>query len=150
MKILICTDGSEHSKKAVHFAAEMVGFCNIDEAAIIHVYESTPFLPDYWHSKYPFSSDEEKRLQELDKRIQEDRKSIFADAVKLFEEKQVPLKTIFKVGHPAGAIATEAADGKYDIVVIGRRGMSSVKNLFIGSVSSAVLQVVKSNVLIVK
>lgn len=150
MKILICTDGSEHSKKAVRFAAEMVKYSSIEEAAIIHVYESTPFLPDYWYSKYPFSIDEKQSLEELDRRLKEDRKAVFAEAITLFEEKNIPLKTIFKVGHPAETIAAEAASGSYDIVVIGRRGMGSVKNLFIGSISGAVLQMVKSNVLIVK
>lgn len=150
MKILVCIDGSEHSYKAVDFAIKLTGSCNIDQVSIIHVYENTPFLPNYWQGKYPFSAEEKKRLQELDKRMREDRKAIFAGAVERFERANISPKTVFKVGHPAEMIAAEATEGGYDLVVIGRRGQGGVKNLFMGSVSSTVLQTLKSNVLIVK
>lgn len=150
MKILVCTDGSENSKKCIEFAARMVGDCTINEVAIIFVHESAQMFPDYWHGKYPFSPEEEKQLKNLDKRIIEERKEIFSEAVKLFNAPNIKLDTIFKVGHPAETIAREAEEGNYDIVVIGRRGNGGVKKLFMGSVSSTVLQLVKTNILIVK
>ena len=39
MKILVCTDGSEQSQKALEKAAEIAVGCNANEVAIIHVYD---------------------------------------------------------------------------------------------------------------
>lgn len=150
MKILVCTDGSANSQKCIEVASRMVGDCSINEVTIIHVHESTPFLPDYWHGKYPFSAEEEKQLKNLDKRILEERKKYFATAIKEFERHNIPINTVFKTGHPAEAISRFAEEGGYDLIIIGRRGNGRVKKLFLGSVSSAVLQLAKTNVLIVK
>ena len=150
MKILVCTDGSANSKKCVEVAARMVDECTINEVTLIHVHESSQFFPDYWHGKYPFTPEEEKQINKLDKRVMEQRKNIFAEALKEFEGKNVELNTIFKIGHPAETIANVAESGSFDIVVIGRRGSGGVKKLFMGSVSSSVLQLVKTNILIVK
>ncbi len=150
MKILVCTDGSENSKKCIEFASRMVEDCSVGEIGVIHVHESTTFLPDYWQGGYPFSADEKKQLEKIDKRLQEERKQFFIDAEKEFEKHSIPVKTYFKIGHPAEVIAGVAFDENYDVIVIGRRGMGGIKKLFLGSVSSAVLQVAKTNVLIVK
>ncbi len=150
MKILVCTDGSENSKKCVEFASRMVDSCSINEVAIIHVHESTSFLPDYWQGSYPFTAEEEKQLKKMDSRLQEERRKHFAAAEKAFKKHDITIKTIFKVGHPAEVISRVATEEGYDMVVIGRRGMGGVKKLFLGSVSGAVLQIVKTNVLIVK
>ena len=150
MKILVCTDGSENSKKCVEVAARMVGSCEINEVALIFVHDSAQFFPDYWQGKYPFTREEEEQLKKLDKRVIEDRKKIFAAALGYFKESNIKVDTIFKIGHPAETIAEEASSGNYDIVVIGRRGTGGVKKLFMGSVSSTVLQLIKTNILIVK
>ena len=39
MKFLLCTDGSKHSQKALEEASVIIKGCNVDEVAIIHVYE---------------------------------------------------------------------------------------------------------------
>ena len=40
MKILVCTDGSEESKKALEKASIIAKGCNVNEVAVIHVYHS--------------------------------------------------------------------------------------------------------------
>ncbi len=150
VKLLVCTDGSENSLKCVKVAARMAGSCDTYNVALIYVHDGSLFLPNYWQGKYPFTTEEEEQLKKIDKRIVEERQKIFADALKMFENSAIEVRTIFKVGHPAEVIADEAAKGNYDIVVIGRRGTGGVKKLFMGSVSSTVLQLVKTNILIVK
>lgn len=150
MKILVCTDGSENSRKCLEVAAKMVGDCTINEVALIFVHNSAQFFPDYWQGKYPFTPEEEQELKNIDKRVIAERKKIFTEALKLFDQSNVKVDTIFRIGHPAEKIAEEAEKGNYDIVVIGRRGTGGVKKLFMGSVSSTVLQLVKTNIMIVK
>lgn len=43
-----------------------------------------------------------------------------------------------------------AEEGGFDLIVIGRRGISGTDKLFLGSVSNAVLQQAKTSVLVVK
>ncbi len=150
MKILVCTDGSEFSKKVIKVASDMIGNCSINEISIIHVHESTTILPDYWQGKYPFSLEEEKQLKNMDKRLWEERKKYFNDAEKEFEKYNIPVNAIFKTGHPAEVINKVASEDNYDLIIIGRRGMGGVKKLFLGSISNAVLQLAQTNVLIVK
>ncbi len=150
MKMLVCTDGSENSQKCIEFAAKMTGECTINEVVLIYVHDSAEFFPDYWQGKYPFTPEEKQSLQKIDSKMTEDRKKIFAGALDLFADSKAKVETLFKIGHPAETIVKEADSGAYDLVVIGRRGNSGVKKLFMGSVSSTVLQAVKTNVLIVK
>ena len=150
MKILVCTDGSENSRKCIEFAAKMVGDCTINEVVLLYVHDSAQFFPDYWQGKYPFSAEEKQSLEKIDKRVMEERKKVFAGALDYFAQSGAKVETLFKIGHPADTIAKEAESGSYDIVIIGRRGNSGVKKLFMGSVSSTVLQMVRTNILIVK
>ncbi len=150
MKILICTDGSDFSQKVIEVSSNMVGSCNINEVTMIHVHEGSTILPDYWQGKYLFSDEEEKKLKDMDKRLLEERKKYFAGAEKEFKKHDIPVNTLFKIGHPAEVISKVAEEGGYDLIVIGRRGMGGVKKLFLGSVSNAVLQIARTNVLIVK
>jgi nucleotide-binding universal stress UspA family protein len=54
------------------------------------------------------------------------------------------------VGHAAEAIAEVAAAGKFDLIVMGSHGHSSVTNLVLGSVVTRVLAQAKVPVLIVR
>jgi len=150
VKLLVCIDGSENSQKCVEVAAKMIDDCTVNEVALIHVHESAQFFPDYWQGKYPFSKEEKEQLNKLDKRVKEERQKIFAEPLKLLNGKNIKVETMFKVGHPAQVIAETADSEGCEIVVIGRRGSGGVKKLFMGSVSSTVLQMVKTNILIVK
>jgi nucleotide-binding universal stress UspA family protein len=150
VKILVCIDGSENSLKCAEFASQMVDTCHINEVNLIYVHDSSQFFPDYWQGKYPFTPEEENQIKKLDGRLKEERKKIFSEALKYFEDIPAKIGTLIVSGHPAEAISEEASKGNYQIVVIGRRGTGGFKKLFMGSVSSSVLQMVKTNVLIVK
>jgi nucleotide-binding universal stress UspA family protein len=53
-------------------------------------------------------------------------------------------------GHTGSEIINFAQKGKYDIIVIGARGISGVKETFLGSTSNYVLHKSKIPILIVK
>lgn len=53
-------------------------------------------------------------------------------------------------GHTADQIIGFAHKGKYDMIVIGARGLDGVKETFLGSVSNKVMHKSKISVLIVK
>ncbi len=53
-------------------------------------------------------------------------------------------------GHPAEAILDEAREGRYDLIVIGSRGLSEFRAFLIGSVSDRVNHHAPCSVLIVR
>ncbi len=54
------------------------------------------------------------------------------------------------IGKPGDAILHEAAQGDFDLIVIGDRGLSGLKELVLGSVSRQVVDQSKIPVLVVK
>jgi len=144
MKILVCTDGSEHSQKAMEEASIIAKGCNADEVAIIHVYEI--FVP-----LISFSTEQMESIRRLTKEHQEERKKMLSKALKFFKGKNIKARTILKEGHPANTIVKVAHEEGFDMIVIGSRGVSGMQNLFLGSVSNAVIHEVKNcSVLVVK
>lgn len=57
-------------------------------------------------------------------------------ALKMAEDR---VRTTHVIGNPAEALLAEAKQGGYDVIVMGRRGLSPLKELILGSVSQAVL-----------
>lgn len=60
------------------------------------------------------------------------------------------LQTSFVVGHAGDAIAQVAEEGKFDMIVMGTHGHSSLTNVVLGSVATRVLARTKLPVLLVR
>ncbi len=149
MKILVCTDGSEQSFKAIEKAVEIAQGCKTADIAVIHVYESKLAFP-FWGEGYSITAEDLERFKTMEKQEKEKRKGLLTDAEEIFRQKGFKVKTIFMEGHPSESIAQVAKEEGYDIVAIGSRGLGGLKKLLLGSVSNAVVQQVKTSVLVVK
>lgn len=152
MKILVCTDGSEHSQKALEKAVVIAEGCNVEDVAIIHVYDEKVNLSalPWGEGSAPTQKDMEKFREVLEENKNEAMK-VLQEAQKYFEEKNIKARTILKEGHAADTIVKTASDEGFDIIVIGSRGRSGLQKVFLGSVSSAVVQESKNcSVLTVK
>ena len=152
MKILVCTDGSEHSKKTYEKAALIADGCNVEEVAVIHVYDEKLDLSVA--PRRAGASVSEKEVEVFHK-LQEDHKNqkkmILQEALDFFQSKDIHARSIFKEGHPSSNIVKVGCDGGFDIIVIGSRGKGGLKKTFLGSVSNAVIQEAKDcSVLTVK
>lgn len=153
MKILVCVDGSEHSKKALEKALVIAQAPGVEEVAIINVDEGRPDLSSLaWSSEgYSVSEDDIENLKRLHREQREDREGLLREASKMFLEKNIKTRTIFKEGHPAHTIVNVACEEGFDLIVVGSRGLGGLKKLLLGSVSNAVVQEAKnSSVLTVK
>ncbi len=141
MKILVCTDGSEQSRKALEKAADIASGCRVDEVAILHVYDNKPDSSlFYWGEGSSLSKEQLDQFQKIREKDKDKRKNILLDALKFFEDKGIKVRTIFKEGHPSNTI-TKVAEGEgFDMIVIGSRGLGGLNKIFLGSVSSAVVQ----------
>ena len=147
MKILVCTDGSKYSQKALEEASVIVKGCNVNEVAIIHVYEK--------FDSFPISVEGNIEQTEINRLMMEEYKKkgekILSEALKFIEGKNIKARTILKKGHPANTIISVAQEEGFHMIVIGSRGLGGLKKLFLGSVSNAIIQEVKNcSVLVVK
>ncbi|MEW5920929.1 MAG: universal stress protein [Bacillota bacterium] len=139
-KILMATDGSEHSEKTIAETIRLAGSME-GEVTVITVMEEAPNLA------YIVPSDV---ITQIKVNYEQSSKTILTRAEQKFKEKGIEVKTILVSGHPADEICRVAKEGNFDIVVLGSRGMSGIKELFLGSVSNKVAHCAKPSVYIVK
>ena len=141
MKILLCTDGSKYSQKALEEASEIVKGCNVNEVAIIHVHERYEPLPTLPNESIKWIMQKHKKEGE----------KILSEALKFIKGKNIKVRKILKEGHPADTIVNIAQKEGFDMIVVGSRGLGGLKKLFLGSVSNAIIQeAVNCSVLVVK
>ncbi len=150
MKLLVCTDGSEQSKKAMEKALEIASGCKVGQVTLINVYEKVDDLPPEAHDRIPITKEDVKMIKQLRDHEKEDRRSLLEENAEYFKKHNIQVDTMAECGHPAEVITRVANDGNYDMIVIGSRGLGGLKKLLLGSVSNSVLQEAKSSVLVVK
>lgn len=108
-KILVPVDGSASASKAAQLAAEWASKMGCT-VTLLHVHDP----------KIAPNGD------------------VFGPIEKIFAQKGLKVRTRLSKGLPAEEICATAKAGSYDLVIMGSRGLSDFKKLFIGSVSSRV------------
>lgn len=150
MKILVCTDGSEQSQKALDRTITIARGDDASEVAVIYVYDHAQDLSGITSYK-DLSTEEIEKFRRMVEDHKEEKNEILDDALKFLEKNNIKARAIFKEGHPARTIVEVACEEGFDMIIIGSRGLSGLKRIFLGSVSSAVVQQAKNvDVLTVK
>lgn len=152
-KILIALDDSENAMRAVDFVAE--GFTKDSQVTMFSVLQDTetlcamnsPELTPYFRTEQEaFCSLEDKKKQLIEKAAATGRQCLINAG---FDAGRVNVKAEKRSKSVAREIIAEADSG-YDVVVIGKKGISAIQEFFFGSVSQKVLHGVKNaSVLIV-
>ncbi|GAM20076.1 hypothetical protein SAMD00019534_032510, partial [Acytostelium subglobosum LB1] len=163
MKYLLCIDGSPSGRKAADKALSMV--TPDDSLIFLSVYPPTPLnsvepssttlsrmmlemfsgVPDLVDAK----EDQIKQIKRANKR-----KSIAVQELQHYKQTHVKcqdIKYLLVASNEISDAITNVAE-KYgaDTVVLGSRGLGSIKRMLLGSVSSQVLQMSHCSVLIVR
>jgi nucleotide-binding universal stress UspA family protein len=126
-KILVGVDGSEHSKKAL---VEAIKIAKKFDAEITVV---SVFYPAPTPSGHDFSHE------------------ILEDAKVVLESEKVKYRLVSVTDtNPSKAITNMAGDGKFDMVVIGSKGVGAAHSLFLGSHCNKISCESPVNVLIVR
>lgn len=143
--ILVATDASPASNRAINFAADLAGKYDATLHLIYAVREMQ--LPP-----------ELKKMAEVEK-IAGARsdvldfvgKKILSDAEVRAQKKGAnKIKTSLEHGDPATAIMRYAKKRKIDLIVLGTRGLNQVKGMLMGSVSRKVTNLSDINCLITR
>lgn len=142
-RILLASDASAGARKATSVAfslAERFGAA----LTVLNVFEPSYVFADADANPNPAEAAEEQIDREKSFRAVEES----LDAVEVKTE--IPYFLHQERGHPAKAIVEYAELGKFDLVVMGSRGLGGFDRLLLGSVSDAVLHHANGAVLIVR
>jgi len=150
-KILVAFDRSESAEQVLEQAVElaqkegstiMLFYCIPIDSQDLSIYPSF-----YGDAAIGFSQVIQKHLEQQQTETREWLESI-AQQVK--REHGVDCEWDWKVGEPGRWIRDIAKNWEADLVVLGRRGLKGLAEVFLGSVSSYVIHHVKCSVLIVQ
>jgi nucleotide-binding universal stress UspA family protein len=135
-KIIVPVDGSEGSEKAIQFACDIVKKFRSELTLLCVVPQ--PILFGVEAGIVDFRP------------LENAGKDILDSSKKIAKEKGLTPDTRLDVGQAADKIIQIAKDENFDLIVIGSRGMSTVKSFLLGSVSNKVSHHASCPVLIVR
>jgi len=136
-RILLAADGSEHSIRAAQEAAKIASLAPNCSVEILFVADLSKIKNEVLHS-HDHEETELKRQQKL------------IPITEQLSAKNINYKTKFIIGDPGPAIVEYANNEKMDLVIIGSRGLNSLQEFVLGSVSHKVVKRVRCPVMVVK
>ncbi len=151
--ILVAFDDSQNAMRAVQYITDnftpdrhITLFSIITDSASLCEMNSPELTPYFKSQQSNFCLLEDKKKELLEDALKK-AKSVLMDAG--FNESNITIKMDVKKRGVARDILDEAQSG-YDLLVMGRRGISGVKDFFLGSISQKVFFMAKNiSVLIV-
>jgi nucleotide-binding universal stress UspA family protein len=152
-KVLVPLDGSEHSERALETAIQIAKKFHA-EMTLLHVYsvivpaviapEPTTLTP----AGVPVVTPAEVANMVEAARMVGTR--ILTDGEQKAKSAKVRVETVLREGNTVQEIIALAKEGKFDLIVMGARGISRIRELLMGSVSEGVIKNAHCPVLVVK
>ena len=134
--ILVAYDGSDHSRRALDTAVEIAQSFH-SRLTILHAFDKVPLI---------LGDDETERFIE---RAMSKGRDKLAEASLQLHDINVDFTTVIVEGPAAEAILRVAEVERFDLIVMGSRGLGMVQGLLLGSVSYRVLHHATIPVLVV-
>ena len=126
MKVLVPTDGSEHSMKAVQRGLELAE----KQGAQVTLMSVAYYVADYLEEMPP----------NIREKLEDEAKGALKKAKALFEAKNLPVETVLVSGLvPANLIIQKAQEGKFDRIILGSTGMTGLGMVVMGSTAAKVV-----------
>lgn len=136
-QILLAADGSENAVRATKEAIKIASFHKDSIVDVVYVVDFEKTKVEVLHS----SSSEALNLE---------RRKKLSKIEHLLRESNISYKVIILHGTPGLEIVKYANEQQVDLVVIGSRGLNSLQEMVLGSVSHKVMKRVNCPALIVK
>jgi len=136
-KVLVAVDGSESSRGAIELAKNLLINGNTKAITLVSVAALAPVPLE----ALEFVVSEPERLEIV-------AKTVLEKAAAGFEKDGFKVDTVVLSGDPGASIAQYAYDNRFNLIVMGSRGLSGVKGMVLGSVSHNVLHTAHCPVLI--
>jgi len=152
-KILVPLDGSEHSLKALDVAVQIAKNFG-GKITLIHVYSiatGPAIMPEPTTLTPPgfpvMTSAEISKVAEAARRAGG---RILTEGEQKVKAIEVPVEMMLNEGHVVQEIVKTAKEGKFDLIVIGARGVSHIRELLLGSTTDGVIHHATCPVLVIK
>ncbi len=146
-RILVAFDDSDNAMRAVEFVAqsfspdhEITLFSVLPDTATICEMHSPELTPYFLSQRDAFCSIEDRKRDLVKEAVQRAKELLIQAG---FDEKKIAVKMETLKKGIARDIANEGQSG-YSTIVLGRRGLSGIKEFFFGSVSQKVLNSAKN------
>jgi nucleotide-binding universal stress UspA family protein len=141
-RILVATDGSKYADHALECALSIAKATGASITIVNVVY-----LPPLAYGAYA------PQMDRIFADLKEEGTKIVSNASKLAEENgvsKVATKVIDNNRSPVWAITKFADEGKFDLVVVGTRGLGGFRKLFLGSVANGIVHYANCSVLVTR
>jgi nucleotide-binding universal stress UspA family protein len=126
MKVLVATDGSAASMKAVERALEMAE----KQGAQVTLMSVAYYGADYLEGMPP----------NIQGKLEDEARSALKKAKAVFDAKNLAADTVLEAGLvPANLIIRRAEDEKFDRIVIGSTGLNALERILMGSTAAKVV-----------
>ena len=132
-------DGSDNSYRALDAAlllSEKLG----SHITVIHVMEQVPIT----------HIGSEKQINEFLEAYKKENQEILSKCSEIATQKGFTINTFLLEGNPASAILDFSKKEKFDLLIMGRRGLGKFKELILGSISSKIVHHSPSAVLLIR
>lgn len=136
-RLIVAADGSNNSLRAAEKAALLAQMSEGIEVEIIYVVD--------------FSKSKSEVLQSQNiEELEAERRKKLLPVEEVFKNANIPHTLTMLHGDPGPAIVEYANKSSCDMVIVGSRGLNTLQEMVLGSVSHKVAKRVKAPVLIVK
>jgi nucleotide-binding universal stress UspA family protein len=125
---LVCTDGSEHSIQAMIFSAKLAKKLN---------------------AKVTLFNVQEKPMEPNSEIAEQTGEGILTATINAIGKNDLEIAKKVEFGTPSNVIIDVAEEGKYDVIVLGSRGLGAAERALLGSVSDDISNNSKCSILIV-
>lgn len=142
-KVLIPYDGSKPSMRAVKQLASLASIMEPIEAVLLNVQHPLPMMERIFNGR-------QSEVRNLETPLREEGAKLLDAAGAVLKRAGVTYAAHVEIGEPAQVIAGYAVTHHCDLIVMGTRGMGTVKSLLLGSVATKVLHAATVPVMMVK
>lgn len=140
MKILVATDGSKNSLRAVKYVVKLAAdLAEPPHVTLVSVHDDVSLRHAQRFVGRAAVDDYLRELSEAD----------LAAPRKALDKAGIVHDMVMRTGHVAAEIAAVGNEGKFDLIVLGSKGRSALKDLLVGSVAKRVMELSKVPVLLV-
>jgi nucleotide-binding universal stress UspA family protein len=141
-KILVAVDGSIYSRKAIEYVVKMESVIKDLHYTLLNIH---PKVSEFLVEDSSINSKARSSLKNVTARNHENSIRILNDAKSIMTKLGIDENRIEMVSRPAvkgtaKAIIDYGRKGLYDAIVMGRRGISRLAEIFIGSVTNSVIE----------
>jgi nucleotide-binding universal stress UspA family protein len=139
-KILVPVDGSENSFRALEHAIFLSTKIEGAQTTVTYIIEARP-------SVYIYSP---KVMEKVRADYKSESAKILERCKDMANKSGINIHTVLIEGDPASKIIRYSEMEKFEIIIIGSRGMGQFKEMILGSVSNKVLHHAKCSVMVVR